>query len=437
MNCTKFGKVCQEGYCVEETNESACIEAGYKCTSAIRGCGHYQEFNLSCDSGVGVACCEEIPYCGDGVCFYHEIPGYGENEINCPEDCVPETGCLTDEFKFETPSNKLNLGEGLLDVVARAIVEEDMPNFLADRIYADNYNDEFGYSQRINHGNLILSNFSDRDYNNGEWTVGIKIQNNEFILNYTLDFANAIVPSAPSWERLDTTYLTLLGKQYYILSQTPGTTLNLLGVAESATLEEGESATFVINGVTYEVSLDFVGASTARFTVNGEITNALAIGETQKVAGIYISVKSIVSQQYAEGVKKVEFILGKEKIKLVSGSEIELNDNALGGLKSYFVNSGNDLWRIIIEWRADDDLFITEENEVVIPGFETLKFRSDGMTYTSAENYEEVYLVGEYCVGQGGGTSGGGGGGGAMPPEEEKGFTNRVRNWFGNLFRRG
>jgi hypothetical protein len=34
-----------------------------------------------------VVCCQEVPYCGDGVCFYHEIPGYGENETNCPRDC--------------------------------------------------------------------------------------------------------------------------------------------------------------------------------------------------------------------------------------------------------------------------------------------------------------------------------------------------------------
>jgi len=73
--------------CATEPEDSPCIKAGYKCTSAVRGCGHYIEKDLSCNAGVGVICCSEIPFCGDGVCFEHDYVGYGESRENCPEDC--------------------------------------------------------------------------------------------------------------------------------------------------------------------------------------------------------------------------------------------------------------------------------------------------------------------------------------------------------------
>lgn len=79
---------CSNGACIHDTTNK-CVDAGYKCTSAIRGCGHYKEFDLDCSiDPIGITCCEEIPYCGDGVCFKHPSPNYGENAISCPKDCA-------------------------------------------------------------------------------------------------------------------------------------------------------------------------------------------------------------------------------------------------------------------------------------------------------------------------------------------------------------
>jgi hypothetical protein len=76
----------------EEPLAETCESAGYKCTSSIRGCGSYTEFDLPCEeSTVGTVCCSEIPYCGDGVCFVHDTPGYGENSTSCPQDCGDST----------------------------------------------------------------------------------------------------------------------------------------------------------------------------------------------------------------------------------------------------------------------------------------------------------------------------------------------------------
>lgn len=79
------------------TNVSAqvsneCTNAGFKCTSPIRGCGlDYQRVDLDC--GDIVICCEDVGFCGDGICdenLEHEDPGeYPFPEEACPQDCRP------------------------------------------------------------------------------------------------------------------------------------------------------------------------------------------------------------------------------------------------------------------------------------------------------------------------------------------------------------
>lgn len=74
---------CENGACKIRT---PCEIAGGKCTSKIRGCGHYSNIEESCGDS-NILCCSGIPSCGDGVCFKHSILDFSENESNCPQDC--------------------------------------------------------------------------------------------------------------------------------------------------------------------------------------------------------------------------------------------------------------------------------------------------------------------------------------------------------------
>jgi len=288
---------------------------------------------------------------------------------------------------FEKSSTKFQLGNGVLDVVSSSVTDDSpnggLPTLLADGIYIDDDNDEFDYTQKIEMANLSLAMFEDSAYIRDAPTVGFKIARTNHVLNYTLDFTDE-----PIWDDLDTTDITILGKDYYVLDSTNGTTLNLLDAAEATTLEQGEATILVVDGITYDISCDFVGSTTARFTINGVSTNALAAGETQKVSGAYIGVKSVDSQQYAEGLKRVEFAIGNGKLEIVSGSNIKLNDNSVSNLKAYFTNSwttDTSLSKIVVEWKADADLFVTEDNEVTMPGFGAVKLSYTGITYPAEE----------------------------------------------------
>ncbi len=120
---------CNNGKC----SENSCVNSGYKCTSAIRGCGHYEEKNLNCPGGNAIICCSEIPFCGDGVCFEHNNVGYGETATNCPEDCAKTyeiliRGQLIDQISGEFVSDAKLISA--YEFSPSKIVTDDMGNFV-------------------------------------------------------------------------------------------------------------------------------------------------------------------------------------------------------------------------------------------------------------------------------------------------------------------
>jgi hypothetical protein len=75
-------------------------------------------------------------------------------------------------------------------------------------------------------------------------------------------------------------------------------------------LSEGETKTYTLNSTAFKVALDYVGSADAKFNVNGKSTPALAEGVTYVMyTGLAISVVDITAQEFAGGVRKVEFSL--------------------------------------------------------------------------------------------------------------------------------
>tara|TARA_Y100000310_G_C20588644_1_gene766778 strand:- start:192 stop:1079 length:888 start_codon:yes stop_codon:yes gene_type:complete len=79
-------------YAQEATPEDSCTALGYKCTSAVRGCGlNYEQLDYDCGDP-NVICCEDTSYCGDGICDTEIAYPNPESEANCPEDCGTKAG---------------------------------------------------------------------------------------------------------------------------------------------------------------------------------------------------------------------------------------------------------------------------------------------------------------------------------------------------------
>lgn len=284
-----------------------------------------------------------------------------------------------DSYKFEKSSTKWQMGNKLLEVVSTTLDDSEL-DFLAEGVYEDNDYDEFDYKQDISMANLTLSMFDNDDYKTDSPTVGIEISDGDEILNYTLDFSDE-----PLWNDLEETHIPIMGKEYYVLSaDNSSDKITLLDTSAETTLTEGESVT--LNG--HEVSLSIVASGKAKIIVDGETSDALAEGETQKLkSGLYLGIQEILDQDYSTGQKQVEFSLGSGKLILENENEVEMNEEDIDNLYVDVTDSTDTdkLSEIVLRWKADDDLFVTEDSSITIPGFETVSLSMTGMSYPAEE----------------------------------------------------
>ncbi|MEA2112350.1 MAG: hypothetical protein U9P50_00040 [Patescibacteria group bacterium] len=299
-----------------------------------------------------------------------------------------------DSYKFEKTSTKFNLGDTITGVISSSIDDDELPTLLAEGKYLDNDNDEFDYTQKITMEATQLEMFDDDDYATDSPTVGFKVNSGTTLMTYTLTFSDE-----PLIMDLVTTDLPFMGKTYYVLSNsTSGANLilTLLDSASDTILSEGESTTLNVEGTAYAVSINFISSTEVKLTVNGETTNSLAEGGTYKLSdGSYIGIKDIMYTAKDTGISKVELSIGSGKLTLTSGSEVKINDDAISGLTATLTNStaalGTStakLTSIAIAWAADEDLFIAEDTEVTMPGFNAVKMSYGGLTYPVEETIE-------------------------------------------------
>ena len=300
-----------------------------------------------------------------------------------------------DSYKLEKTSTKFHLGDAVT-TLASALDEDELPSLLSEGKYIDDDNDEFDYTQKIELNGSVLSMWEDNDYMEDTPTVGIRIPSGNNVLNYTLDFSDE-----PLIGDMVTTSLPIMGKSYYVLSNTSSGAnliLTLLDSATSATLLEGDTSTLVVEQKTYVVSIDFVSSTEVSLVVNGESTNTLAEAETYKLSdGSYVGIKDIRYNTKEGTLSSVEFSIGSGKLKLTSGSEVQINDVAISGL-STFITNDTKIQEIKIQWNADDDLFITEGVEITMPGFGAVKMSYAGIEYPTEETIEVAQGSDTYIV---------------------------------------
>ena len=120
------------------------------------------------------------------------------------------------------------------------------------------------------------------------------------------------------------TDIKMLGNDYSVVEATRPATglttsvkLTLMAGATHDTMLEGDTKTYTVGEKEFEVSLTYVDATKAKFTVNGEATNKLAVGDTYVLSdSSEIGVSEVLYQSYAGGVHSAEFYLGATKLVL-------------------------------------------------------------------------------------------------------------------------
>ncbi len=289
-----------------------------------------------------------------------------------------------DSYQLEKSYDKFNLGESIDDF--GTLYEDDMPDFLKDGVYKDKDNTEVDYTQSITFGTdkVRLDLFSEKKYNNREITIGFNIADGNEILTYNVDFDGTLMNA-------DGADIPLLGNMYYVSSVNNGTTdtIELFDSSSSVELEEGASETVSIGTDSYEVTVSYITATQARFVVNGKSLGNIAVGSSQKLSdGSYILLKDTYVSSKESILSTAEFTIGSGLITLENGAEVEIADEDVDGLVATVdVNAGT----ISLKWNADGQTFLTEEdNELTMPGFNSIKVVYGGLTFSELEETEFV-----------------------------------------------
>ena len=297
----------------------------------------------------------------------------------------PTTTTGGDSIKLERSSDKFNLGDSGDDVYVISLTDNELPSILTDGTFLDDNNDEFDFTQKISLGNNInLTHFENSDYKDDVPTIGIEFPSSAHVLNYTMDFT-----TNPDFDPADieTTTLTLMGKDYYVLdldnTSTSANTTTLLDSASSAVIQEDGAQT--IQGKS--VSIDYISSTEVALIIDGTSTKSLEEGQTYKLSdGSYVGIKDIRYSSKEGTTSSVEISLGSGKLKITDGSAIELNDDTIEEITGWLSQSSNKLDKIVLEWTTDDEEFVASDSELLMPGFESIKLSMGSMNYAAEED---------------------------------------------------
>lgn len=320
---------------------------------------------------------------------------------------MPSTAAPTgDSVLLAKSSDNINLGDTWSGVYTGTIDDEDLKTILVDGTYVADDNDEFDFEQTIKIGSPRLEHFRDSDYeelvglSTKTPTVGFKLVSGTWVMNYTYDFitdAESSVDANGKLDDIDGSDIKLLGKTFYVSELLNGSSttttgkLTLLDAANTGIVSEGETVTVTAGGKSYEVSLVSLTTTEAKFTVNGETTNALTEGSSFRLSDdSYLGVKDIYQRDVSGVTGNVEFSIGSGKLEMTSGSEIKLNDETVDGVYSWVykgaaTSNSETVSKITIEWKTDEEMFLAPAHELLMPGFEAIKFTTTGLVRPTEE----------------------------------------------------
>jgi len=295
-----------------------------------------------------------------------------------------------EKYLFEKTTNKLNVGDALTDL-RTSITDEQLPTILADGVYLDDNNDEFDYTQKITMAaGLELTHFADKDYNDKTPTLGIPIDRDAEVFDYTLDFS-----TSPDCGVIPTTTINMLGKDYYVIEADDSCdTISLLDSGVTATVIENAAAA-TIQGHT--VSTSYIGEDEAVLTVDGKDTNSLGEGEVYKLSDeYYIGVKDIQYVAKDVGNSRVVISLGSGRIDLEdaihdgTAGDVRVNDDLVDGFTVVIDDTDDALDDLVFTWAVDDQSFIAGDTSITLPGLGGVKLMTTGMVFPTGETIAPV-----------------------------------------------
>ena len=273
-----------------------------------------------------------------------------------------------DSWLVETSGNFLELGEPISNI--SSYIGDSELGALGDGSISNakgisNY-EQFLY---FNNNDATVT-FQEDDSDNAGYFY--KITNNDQFARYYVDFIETLKSdiTAEVYDDIEDKQITLMGKTFTITTATNttnGVKLVLMGGSSTDTINEGETKTYTVKGVEYEVTLLSVATESStdkvQFSVNGETTNKMADGDTDVLDdSTNIGVTSITYQNYAGGIHSAKFFLGADKVELENNQAMKVNEETISEANVEVTSSLSSgdiaIDDLAINMTADDDLYI-------------------------------------------------------------------------------
>ncbi|PIN91129.1 hypothetical protein COU57_01845 [Candidatus Pacearchaeota archaeon CG10_big_fil_rev_8_21_14_0_10_32_14] len=371
-NCAVDEAYCE--YCDSKIDSNCGSTAGYYVST--------HPYFVSCKNG-----------CKDGACIVK--PPVPSTQCVTDADCSVNDQCINagvcverrrdfisfeDNIKLEKSSDRWNLGEG--SPLTGSIGDDDLKNYLASGQLesGEEYEQSIIVSSDYNKFNSLKPVlFRDSDYEEAVGytektpTLGFRVLSNSWILNYTLNFVTDV-------KGINGKTIPLLGGKYDVINYVPvDKKLTLIESSKKFSLYEGETIT--VEG--HEISIGYIDSDEVKFIVDGfniPTTGSLMNGQFAKMSGgLYIGVIDIKKQDYTTTASGfVSISVGKSILEMTSGSDIKINGETITGIKGFIYPSyssyATGVDKIEIEWKNDDEEFLSTEKELIMPEFKNLKF---------------------------------------------------------------
>jgi len=296
------------------------------------------------------------------------------SEINLP-GAAGEATVQGDSAEFKTGSDVVSLNE-TVGSVKQTFTSSDLDALKSGVLNTGSSSTPV--KQYLKFDNTTMRVVYDEDSDNDKLGDYLLIPDGSGLFDYTLEFtegAESDIDSDGSLTDLENEVVTILGAPFTIVTATRDAgnqiDMTLLGGQVADVLRDGETKTYTIDGVDYEVTAVFISdGGTAKLSVNGVVTKELDEGDTEVLGNdVTVGVQSILTNQ-REGL--VEFFLGANKIELSdsdyvgSGSQdggVEVRGETVDNVKLTVkaTNVSNTKLKLnYIKYRvlADDDYYV-------------------------------------------------------------------------------
>jgi hypothetical protein len=240
-----------------------------------------------------------------------------ESEVNVPGAAGTAT-VQGDSAEFRTGSDIVSFEEQL-GTVKQTFTASDLDALKSGVL--DTGSSSTPVKQYLKFDSTTMRVVYDEDSDNDKLGDYLYVPDSSQLFEYQLEFtegAESDVDADGSLEDLENEVLTILGAPFTIVTADRSVNtldLTLLGGQVADVLRDGETKTYKIDGVDYEVTGVFISEDgTAKLSVNGVMTKELDEGDTEVLGNdVTVGVQSVLTN-HREGL--VEFFLGANKIEL-------------------------------------------------------------------------------------------------------------------------